>query len=149
MAWRGDDRLVPRLVRHSPARREPLKIWSDATYLITGGWGGLGLAVAEWLARHGAKNLVLCGRSQPSPEALRVVDTLEELGVRVLIKRADVADQDATAALLDHAASTLPPLRGVIHAAGVIGRQPLEEIDPPALGEVLRPKVSGRGTWTG
>jgi len=143
VALRDNRRLVPRLVRHSPARGEAVKIRGDATYLITGGWGGLGLAVAGWLARHGARNLVLAGRSQPSPEAGRLIDALAASGVRVLALKADVADRDAMAGLLEQVARAMPPLRGVVHAAGVGGRRPVKEIDPSSLAEVLRSKVSG------
>src|SRR3989442_15296236 len=64
---------------------------ADATYLVTGGLGGLGLAVAGWMVEHGARSLVLVGRRGASPEAQSAVEAMEKAGARVTVARADVA----------------------------------------------------------
>ena len=67
---------------------------ADASYLITGGLGGFGLAVADRLAQRGARHLALVGRSGPSPSAQVVVESLRRRGVEVKIYPADIADRE-------------------------------------------------------
>lgn len=105
------------------ARGRLLKVRADATYLITGGLGGLGLAVAGRLADEGACSLVLAGRSLPDEEPVPVA-ALRARGVRVELRRADLADARSVAELLDFVRRDMPPLRGVVHAAGCYGRRP-------------------------
>ena len=66
----------------------------DASYLISGGLGGLGLAVARRLARHGARRLALVGRGHPAPSAQAAVASLRQDGVEVITYRADIADRE-------------------------------------------------------
>jgi acyl transferase domain-containing protein len=107
-------RLPPaRIPAHAPL------VSASATYLITGGLGGIGVETARWLARLGARSLVLTGRRAPSARAREAVRDLEQAGVRVRVFAADAADREAMSRVLDDVRATLPPLRGVIHAAGV------------------------------
>ena len=93
---------------------------ADATYLITGGSGGLGLAVARWLVEKGARNLVLVGRSGPSAASEEVAAELAAKGATVTTFPADVSNEGDLARVLSEIRATMPPLRGVIHAAGVL-----------------------------
>ncbi|MBK7661306.1 MAG: SDR family NAD(P)-dependent oxidoreductase, partial [Betaproteobacteria bacterium] len=120
-------------------------IRGDASYLVTGGLGGLGLAAAEWLAAEGARHLVLLGRSAPQAEAHAVLDRLRAQGVQVEPAQADVADAGQLARVLGDLAARLPPLRGVIHAAGRVDDGTLAELEPSRFATVLAPKV--RGAW--
>ncbi|MGH8570944.1 MAG: type I polyketide synthase, partial [Gammaproteobacteria bacterium] len=113
--------------------------------LITGGLGFLGLAIARWLVRRDAAHLVLAGRGEPSPEARACIAELEKMGAEILVVRADVAERRDLAGLLERTAERMPPLRGIFHAAGIAGRQAVEDIDLPSLRSVLRAKVAG--TW--
>lgn len=122
--------------------RDP-HIVADGSYLITGGLGGLGLTVAKSLADDGARHLVLVGRSAPNAAAQRTIAALEADGVRVVIARADVANEDDVAAVLTGIASDMPPLRGVIHAAGVLDDAVIAEMDWTRMARVLAPKVAG------
>jgi acyl carrier protein/short-subunit dehydrogenase len=115
---------------------------SDASYLITGGLGGLGLLVARWLVSRGVRHLLLAGRASPSPAARQVLDELERSGVQVRVEQADVSQGEHVARLLA-AAATLPPLRGVIHAAGILDDGILFEQDDERLAKVMAPKVEG------
>ena len=108
----------------------------DATYLVTGGLGGLGLKVAEWLARHGARHLVLLGRQGieggTAAETARRqagVRAVEALGAAVRAVAGDVADADALAALFAEVGASMPPLRGVVHAAAALDATPVRELD--------------------
>lgn len=120
-----------------------IPIRADGNYLITGGLGGLGLAVAKWLVEKGARSLVLAGRSAPGADARRVVADCEAAGAAVRIAQLDIADAAGLAALLDAIAAGPCPLRGVFHAAGVLNDATLGNLDPDGMAEVLHPKVAG------
>ena len=115
----------------------------DATYLVTGGLGGLGLAVARWLVERGARSLVLAGRSEPSPAAREVVAGLEAEGARVVAFQGDVGSAADTERLLGMIAREMPPLRGIVHAAGVLDDGVLLQQSWPRFQTVMRPKVQG------
>ncbi len=116
----------------------------DATYLITGGLGGFGLATARWLVDHGARHLALVGRSGAgSDEARQAVAELEQRGVVVKVMKADVSLEEEVARVLDEARRTLPPLRGIIHAAAVFGGEFLAESSAELIREAMTPKVLG------
>ncbi len=115
----------------------------DSTYLVTGGLGGLGLAAAEWLADQGAGALVLLGRSEPGREAATRLDALRSSGVDVTVEAVDVADEDAVAEVLDGIAGGARPLRGVLHAAGVLEDATLAGLDVARFRAPLQPKVAG------
>ncbi len=128
----------------APGDDEPLRLREDGSYLITGGLGGFGLAVARWMAEHGARHLILLSRQGPkTPEARRGVAELEALGVRVAVPQADVARPEDLAAVLAEIDRTMPPLRGVVHAAMVLEDSTLLHLDRDLLRRVLAPKMSG------
>ncbi|MDC0708567.1 SDR family NAD(P)-dependent oxidoreductase [Stigmatella sp. ncwal1] len=113
------------------------------SYLITGGLGGLGLRLAGWLAESGAKNLVLVGRRGVETEAQR--EALHELrarGTGVEVVAADAADRAQLAQAVERACQ-LGPLRGVVHAAGIVDDGLLEQQTPDRYQRVLSPKVLG------
>ena len=76
--------------------------------MITGGLGGFGLAVAEWMVEKGAGHLVLMGRGEASSEALEVIEKLETRGARVVVKYADVADPEQLSNVLDDIDRSFP-----------------------------------------
>jgi acyl transferase domain-containing protein/acyl carrier protein len=134
---RGGQRYVARLNRAAlPAGGTPVAIRSDASYLITGGAGALGLHVARWLIERGARHLVLTSRLGGNAPAL---DQLRAACADIRVVAADAADADKMRALL----AGVPNLRGVVHAAGVGGRQAIHDLDAEALRSVLRPKAVG------
>ncbi len=143
LAFRGDQRYVARLVvrgeRSSPA---PLCLRPDATYLIAGGLGALGLRVARWLVGGGARHLVLTGRRAPSAAAAEVIAGLERSGARVRAVQADVARAEDVARLLSDVAG-LPPLAGLVHAAGVLDDGVLLRLDRSRFEKVMAAKVAG------
>ncbi|MEZ4644655.1 MAG: type I polyketide synthase, partial [Chloroflexota bacterium] len=113
------------------------------SYLVTGGLGGLGLAVARWLAEMGARHLALVGRSAPAAAAQAVLAELAEAGVQVTVLAADVSRQDDMARVLAQMAAEMPPLRGVIHAAGVLDDGVLAQQSWERFARVFAPKVGG------
>ena len=113
------DRIEP--VRPAPASPLPLSLDGQASYLVSGGLGGFGLATASWLAEKGARRLVLVGRSGAStPEAQVRVEELRAGGTDVEIHEADVCDRAALARVMESIDSGGRPLRGVVHAAMVL-----------------------------
>jgi acyl transferase domain-containing protein/acyl carrier protein len=116
---------------------------ADATYLVTGGLGGVGLKLAEWLAEHGARHLLLVGRSgAATPEARRVVRTLERRGIAVQAVAADVSRRADIDSLLAHIPASAP-LRGVFHAAMVLDDVFALQLDRERYERVLAPKALG------
>jgi acyl transferase domain-containing protein len=118
-------------------------IQPNATYLITGGLGDIGLQVARWLASKGATHLALLGRSAPSLSARKAVDALRAEGVTISLYAADVSHRDELARVFDQMASDMPPLRGIIHAAGVVDDGVLVQQTWDRFAKVLAPKVHG------
>ncbi len=132
--------------RQQPAahrERLPAQFQPDATYLITGGLGGIGLATASWMVEQGAKHLVLLGRGPASEAGQRVVDELHGKGCDVVYVRGDVTQTDPLASALDSIRTTMPALRGVVHAAGILDDGILARLDDQRLREVMAPKIDG------
>ncbi len=144
---RGRTVLVPRLRRIELRHREPRApaIRADATYLVTGGMGALGLQVARWLAASGARHLALLGRKRPLAAAEKELRCLVEQGVTVRTLQADISQYAEVEHALAELATTLPPLRGVLHAAGVVDDGTLPGQTYARFSRVLAPKV--RGAW--
>ncbi|MDJ0733380.1 MAG: amino acid adenylation domain-containing protein [Nostocaceae cyanobacterium] len=147
IAWRDNKRYVPRLSRYhgSEANRKSLGIREDGSYLITGGLGDIGLRVASWLVEKGAKNLVLLGRSQPKAAASAKLAEMEQLGVQVEVVQADVSDSEQLTSVFKQIHQTLPPLRGIIHAAGTTDDGILQHLNWQKFAKVLQPKM--QGSW--
>ncbi len=119
------------------------RLRDDGTYLITGGLGGLGCALAERLADLGAGAIVLNGRRDPDPEAVEAIAALRERGVRVEVELADVTDSAAVDAMLARMDNSLPPLAGVIHCVGVLSDAALTNQTWDGFRLVAWPKVIG------
>ena len=119
------------------------EIKPDVTYLITGGLGDLGLLVAEWLVEQGANHLTLLGRSVPSEAARLAINKLEEAGTAVFIAQADVSQAKQLERILQEMAQSMPPLQGVIHAAGILDDGILLHQDWGRFERVFAPKVQG------
>jgi len=138
-------RIMPLLLPY----KGRLTLLPDATYLITGGLGALGLETARWLVEKGAANLVLVGRNEGSAAAEEQVRKLRQLGVRVEVLKADVAKRTDVARLCGGATgrspllSGMPPLKGIIHAAGVLSDGVLMKQDMGRFHKVISPKADG------
>ncbi|MEM7269979.1 MAG: SDR family NAD(P)-dependent oxidoreductase, partial [Pseudomonadota bacterium] len=144
VAFRGGKRKVARLVRPETAAADTAAaaptLDADASYLVTGGVGALGLQVAQYLATCGAKHLVLTGRSGISTDDQRVVlQALEDAGVTVDVVAADIGEEKDVARVLAMA----PRLRGIVHAAGVLDDGMLMQQTPERFRKVASAKVDG------
>ncbi|MEP7118016.1 MAG: SDR family NAD(P)-dependent oxidoreductase, partial [Acidobacteriota bacterium] len=132
----GDTGVRAPIPEHPPVRAE-------ATYLITGGLGGLGLVVARWLIDRGARTLVLAGRSAPSAEAVATLGEFGRTGARVETLTADVSSADDVRRIIGYIRGNLPPLRGIVHAAMVLDDRGLAELDADSMARVMAPKALG------
>ncbi len=128
----------------APAAGDDALFREDGTYLVTGGLGGFGVAVSEWMTRSGARNLVLVGRgAEPSAEAAAALDRMARNGAHVVVERGDVSLREDVERILSGIRAALPPLRGVIHAAMVLDDGSLTQQTPERFRAVLAPKMAG------
>ena len=149
-------RRLPRDKMHPSSSDKTLLPRPEGTYLITGGLGALGLACAEFLVEKGARRIVLVSRralplrknwkgaSGSVAETAKAIEHLESLGATVHVISANLGSegsQEKLEAALDHLA--LPPVLGVVHAAGVLEDQLVLESTPDSFDRVLSPKVAG------
>ena len=117
---------------------------ADATYLVTGGLSGFGLRTAFWLSEHGARHLALLSRrGAASPEAEAALERFAAAGIEVRAIACDVSDPAAVRSALAELDQSLPPLRGIVHAAMVIEDALIRDLDHDQLERVLAPKVAG------
>ena len=135
-------RHLGKIVVTAPPLRQG-RLRPDRAYLVTGGLGGIGCAVAEWLADRGAETIVLNGRREPDPAAEDTIRALRERGVTVQVELADVSDSAAVDRMLARIDRDLPPLGGVIHSVGVLSDAALTNQSWESFETVLRPKILG------
>lgn len=145
LAFRQGRRYVRRLERIPTPESRARALRADGTYLISGGLGALGLRVARWMSERGAGALVLLGRGAPAAAAQETLERLREAGTRVHVAQVDVSDAGAVEHLLESVRATLPPLRGVVHAAGIVDDGILLHQSEERLARVMAPKA--RGAW--
>ena len=142
VAFRGGQRYVPRLHR-AGVRDQHLTLDASGTYLITGGLGGLGLLVAHWMIDNGARQLALVGRRAPDEHAQEAIARFQQMGVAVSALQADVADVRQVSELFERLATTMPTLKGIVHAAGILDDGSFMTQDWSRFEKVMGPKVSG------
>lgn len=130
------------------------------TYLLTGGFGGIGLSLGMAFARQGAKLVLVARRDLPAradwPDYLarhapqdvlsrriRAVQALEDAGAEVMVLAADVCNRAQLQAARDAAEARFGRITGVIHGAGVIDDAPLLAKTPASVEDVFTPKIHG------
>ncbi|MCH8147569.1 MAG: SDR family NAD(P)-dependent oxidoreductase [Planctomycetes bacterium] len=146
IAFRGGIRHTARLVRRDVSTDgggSPLQLSAEGSYLITGGLGGLGIEVAQWLALRGARHIVLVGRGAVSGSALGVIGEMQRSAVTVKVMKADVSDAKDVTAVLSHFGTSFPPLRGLFHSAGLLDDGVLVNQTWSRFEKVMNPKVLG------
>jgi len=162
VAYRGGRRWLREIepVRVSEPSEAAPRLRPEGVYLITGGLGGIGLEVADYLARSVRAKLVLTSRRQfPDNEEwaervarngdsklgaqLRRLLELQEVGAEVMVVQADVADREAMARAFEEVHRRWGTIHGVVHSAGVPAGRMIQRDDPEATAAVLAPKVTG------
>ena len=142
MGFMRDARHIGKIVLTAPPLASG-ELRRDRTYLVTGGLGGIGCAVAGWLVERGAGVIVLNGRRAPDAAAEETIATLRDRGATVQVELADVTDAAALDAMLARMDRELPPLAGVIHSVGVLADAALGNQSWERFEQVLWPKVLG------
>ncbi|NEP79534.1 MAG: SDR family NAD(P)-dependent oxidoreductase [Okeania sp. SIO3B3] len=143
--YRQGERQVARLTQPRLDTDTKLAIQTEASYLITGGLGALGLEVAQFLVQQGVKSIALIGRNSPSETAKESIQELEAAGTQVSVFLGDVSVEKDMVDIFQKIQTSLPPLKGVIHAAGVIDDGFIQQITWEQFTKVTAPKVAG--TW--
>ena len=142
MAYMRSARHVGKIVLTAPPLASG-RLRDDRTYLVTGGLGGIGGAVAGLLADRGAGVIVLNGRRAPDAAAKETIRALEAGGASIRVEIADVTDAAAVDAMLARMGAELPPLAGVVHSVGVLSDGALGNQSWERFEQVLWPKVLG------
>lgn len=141
IAIRQGQRYAARIVHAEPPPVTAPVVRAGATYLVTGGLGGVGRLVGQWLAEQGASDIALMGRGAKGDHP--VVREIEALGARVHILAADVADEESLASALNMLSGLAPPLAGIFHAAADFGEATIAAADRSGTQAILRPKLNG------
>jgi NAD(P)-dependent dehydrogenase (short-subunit alcohol dehydrogenase family)/acyl carrier protein len=124
-------------------RTATLRVRREGTYLITGGLSGLGLLAARSLASQGAGRLVLLGRRGVTSEAAATLDDLRRSGTEIIAESLDVSSEEGLRNLLERVRANGPPLRGIVHSAGVLDDAGLLQQNAQRFAHVFAPKVQG------
>lgn len=120
-----------------------LMVRPSRTYLITGGLGAIGISAAKWLAGLGARHLVLIGRGGANSAVQKTIEDLAETGIEVKVRAVDVTSREQLSRVLDEIQTSMPPLAGIMHAAGVVDDGMVENQTPERIRRVMAPKVLG------
>jgi amino acid adenylation domain-containing protein len=163
VAYRSNQRWTQAFepVRLEAVSRAHSLLKPEGVYLITGGTGGIGLALAEHLAQTRRARLSLVGRSALPPKSewaqwlsahaaddetsdrIRRIQAMESLGAEVLAASADVSDEAQMREVLRLTREHFGVINGVIHAAGISPGGMIETKTPEMMASVLAPKVRG------
>lgn len=163
IAYRGKHRWVQTFepVRLETQAEDAPQLREGGVYLITGGLGGIGLVMAEHLARTVRAKLILCGRSELPhrnqweqwlttceqsdhiSEKIHFVQALEQMGAEVLVLSADVSDRQQMQAVVNQARDRFGEINGIIHAAGVAIPGKIQSRSLETVESVLAAKVKG------
>ncbi|KAK3324470.1 fatty acid synthase S-acetyltransferase [Cercophora scortea] len=134
------------IVQIVPDRRPSWTFGASATYLISGGLGGLGRSMARWMVRRGARNLILLSRSGPTTEqAKSLVTELEAAGCTISTPICDISNEDELASVLATCLESMPPIKGCIQGAMVLRDSTFSNMSLPDFHAALVPKV--QGSW--
>ena len=146
VAIRATGRLAARLVRLPGGIRHEAPLFrEDASYLITGGLGSLGLKVAEWMVSRGARQLVLTSRRGAQGQAAETVRGFEAKGIRAVVAIGDITKEADVERILSAVRTNMLPLHGVFHCAGMLDDGILDQMNWDRFSAVIAPKV--KGSW--
>ena len=147
IALRAGQRFAPRLVKrefenYTAPVSPPIK--PDASYLLTGGLGALGLKVAEWLVEEqGARHVWLVSRRQPNEEQQQAIASLEGAGAAIHVVSADITDEEQVKVLIEDIGKQGPAFDGIFHCAGLLDDGIMIDMDWEKYHRVTRAKIEG------
>lgn len=135
------------LVQYQPAQRPAYTFEAQATYVISGGLGGLGREIMRWMATRGARHfLVTSSRGVAGrPDVIAFIQEMEEQGVVILAPASDISNRTLLQATLQEAQEKLPPIKGCIQAAMILEDNMLSNMTIEQFHRALGPKY--QGSW--
>ncbi|KTD57613.1 SDR family NAD(P)-dependent oxidoreductase [Legionella shakespearei] len=140
-AVRNATLYVPRLKRKKLSGNSMQRFDQEATYLITGGTGGLAKPLIEYLIRNGVKHIVITSRSDCPSETQNLIEHAREKGVDITHYSADASHFVAMEKIITTIQQSAHQLKGVFHLAGVIQNDLIVHLSTEALQQVLRAKM--------
>ncbi|WP_394275181.1 SDR family NAD(P)-dependent oxidoreductase [Luteococcus sp.] len=115
------------------------RLRADGCYVISGGLGALALSLGREMAQRGAGHIALLARRGPTPDEQSRIDEITAAGATVYLRQADITDEAA----VRRAWQGLPPVRGIVHTAGILEDATIQNVTPQQIARVLDPKVLG------
>ncbi|MEV1004015.1 type I polyketide synthase [Nonomuraea sp. NPDC050202] len=143
IALRDGRRYAARLRHRQLPQARPVPVRPDGTYVIAGGYGGVGLLTAEWLVRRGARHVVLVGRNGPPGSSVNRIAAMRAEGAEIHLATADISSRQQVADLLEDVAHRLPPLRGIVNSAVILDDATLSQLNRQRFLTPMPPKVDG------
>lgn len=144
IALRQNHRFVGRFARlRLDGLSDDVTLKPTATYLITGGLGGLGLSIAQSMVDRGARFIALMARSAPNRVAMDSIAKMQQSAAKVRVIRGDVSHADNVLEALCTITAEMPELKGIIHAAGILDDRTLTSLSEESFSSVFAPKVDG------
>jgi myxalamid-type polyketide synthase MxaB len=143
IAFRKQQSWVPRLESYQPGDVAPYSINPQASYVLVGGLGGLGLLMIEDLVRRGARNIFVCGRSSPSGEIKSTLDKIQKNeAVQIQTSQVDILNASALEQWFK-SINTIAPIKGIFFLAGQLSDGLISNLNWPQFQEVLDVKTIG------
>jgi NAD(P)-dependent dehydrogenase (short-subunit alcohol dehydrogenase family)/acyl carrier protein len=119
-------------------------IHGDGQYLVTGGYGAVGMICAQWLVSRGARHIVLSGSSGVTNDIVkRKIEILKSGGVKIDVVKSDAADQESVRELINGLKYSGERIRGIVHAAGLVSDGPFDDINQERIARSFGPKLEG------
>lgn len=135
------DAIVPTTIRPKPTHGI---FPAAATYVLAGGFGGIGRSIARWMADRGARNLLILSRAGPqTPEAHSLMEELQGAGLTIYAPACDITDQQALERVLSEFRLIVPPIRGCIQASMVLQDTLHTDMTHMQWTAAIQPKVAG------
>lgn len=131
------------LPRRAGAMAYRALVQGTGAYLVTGGLGGMGRVMVEWLVDAGARHIVVIARSAPNDDAQSFIGRLEKRGARIDVCRGSIANADVVRSVVEGLEGERIPLRGVIHTAGTLKDALVGDVTKADLETVTEAKVAG------
>lgn len=143
IAWRNGQRLVSRMIRTEVKQAQIPHFSPQSTYMVVGGLRPLGLMVAQWYIEHGVKHLILLDEMQISSEAELEIENYKRQGIDIFVYNVNFNDKFSFENVFDQIKKHNFPLKGVIHAAGMVDHELLMHMNWGRFEPIHRLKVAG------
>jgi len=145
VAVRNKQIWVSRLIADEQSTVDALQLDLEGTYVVTGGFGGIGRSLVEWMLNQGVKNIAVLDRGRSTAHTLDAGYFNNQGGANIHRLIADIGDMDSVVDALDRIRQSMPPIVGVFHLAGQVDDDLFSDLSWQSFSNVLSAKVTG--TW--